>query len=371
MFDLPRLWIHLVSWLSDHAVIPLLGALHLDGLTGDPRDIAAALLIATLQIAIIGFVFRPLETLFPAEKWADRKFTLVDRNYTLLMLLGIFPLFTYLVLMPFSHLFGGADAATSGTGSPLALKAWVPWFNDHPYALFAVYYVVYDFTYYWMHRTQHAIPWWWALHSMHHSTRQMSCWTNDRGSLVDGFIQSMILATVGLAIGVDPDEFAWLMLIGELVQNLSHTNVRLGFGRMFDRIFVAPKFHRLHHMLVDPERPALHNCNYGQVLAIWDVIFGTALYGEPPRPTGVGDPIVDADNGHGLIGLHWAALKRFWVAVRQPAGWRPGEVAFGADYMPIPVSQLDLHALAQHAPAVALDAAAPVDGNAAVESAPG
>ncbi|HXD35648.1 MAG TPA: fatty acid hydroxylase, partial [Rhodanobacter sp.] len=91
MFDLPRLWIHLVSWLSDHAVIPLLGALHLDGMPGDPRDIAAALLIATLQIAIIGFVFRPLETLFPAEKWADRKFTLVDRNYTLLMLLGIFP----------------------------------------------------------------------------------------------------------------------------------------------------------------------------------------------------------------------------------------------------------------------------------------
>ncbi len=345
MLDLSQWWAHLIRWLSGHAVVPLLDALHLTGLTGNPDDIAAALLIAALQVGIIGLIFRPLETWFPAEPWTDRRLTRVDRNYTLLMLLGIFPLFTYLVLMPFSHLFGGGGAAAdSGTGSPLALVHWLPWFNQHPYLLFALYYVIYDFVYYWMHRTQHAIPWWWALHSMHHSQRQMSCWTNDRGSLVDGFLQSMILATVGLVIGVDPDEFAWLMLIGELVQNLSHANVRLGFGRVFDHIFVAPKFHRLHHMLVDPSRPTLHNCNYGQVLSVWDVLFGTALYGEPPRLTGVGDPSVDADNNYGLIGLHWVALKRFWGAVRRPAGWRPGEVAFGADYTPIPVSQLDLHA---------------------------
>lgn len=371
MFDLSPLWAHLTSWASDHAVVPLLQALHLSGLSGNPDDIAAALLIAALQVGIIGLVFRPLETWFPAERWADRRLTRVDRNYTLLMLLGIFPLFTYLVLMPFSHLFGGGDAVDTGTGSPLGLTHWMPWFNQHPYLLFAAYYVVYDFVYYWMHRTQHAIPWWWALHSMHHSQRQMSCWTNDRGSLVDGFIQSMILATVGLVIGVDPDEFAWLMLIGELVQNLSHTNVRLGFGRVFDRVFVAPKFHRLHHMLVDPSRPTLHNCNYGQVLSIWDVLFGTALYGEPPRATGVGDPIVDADNNHGLIGLHWVALKRFWGAVRRPAGWKPGEVAFGADYAPIPVSQVDLHAFGHASPAADMPTAALAGNPATGETVPG
>ena len=70
-----------------------------------------------MQVSIIGLIFRPLETWFPAEPWTDRKLTLVDRNYTLLMLLGIFPLFTYLVLTSFSHLFGGSDESTS---SPLA-----------------------------------------------------------------------------------------------------------------------------------------------------------------------------------------------------------------------------------------------------------
>ncbi len=351
MFSLPHVWSSLVDAVSTHAVAPALDVLHLGKLSGDPRDIAAALLIAALQIAIITCLFRPLETFFPAEKWTDRKLTLPDRNYTLAMLLGIFPLFTYLILMPFSNLFGGGDASTASTGSSLALTTWMPWFDAHPYVLFGTYYVIYDFVYYWMHRTQHAIPWWGALHSMHHSTHQMSCWTNDRGSLVDGFIQSMILAVVGLVIGVDPDEFAWLMLIGELVQNLSHTNTRLGFGRVFNHCFVDPKFHRLHHMLIDPDRPQLHNCNFGQVFSIWDVIFGTALYGEPPRPTGVGDPVVDADNRCGVIGLQWVSFKRFWASVWCLAGWKPGEVAFDpVDLHPVPVSELDVHALAAHQP---------------------
>ncbi|MGA7296495.1 MAG: sterol desaturase family protein [Rhodanobacteraceae bacterium] len=343
---LSQLWPFLIAWLSDHVVVPLLIVLHVNGLAGNPRQIAEALMIAALQVSIIAFVFRPLESWVPAERWSDRRLTRVDRNYTLLMLLGIFPLFTYLVLTPFSHLFGGTDANTSSS-SPLAINHLIPWFDQHPLMLFLFYYVIYDFVYYWMHRTQHAIPWWWALHSMHHSQRQMSCWTNDRGSLVDGFIQSMILAVVGLVIGVQPDEFAWLMLLGELAQNFSHTNVRLGFGRILEQVFVDPKFHRLHHMLVDPERPKLHNCNYGQVLAVWDVLFGTALYGLAPRPTGVGDPLVDADNNHGLIGLHWVALKRFWGALTCRAGWVPGEVAFGEGYRPVPVELVDLHAFVQ------------------------
>jgi hypothetical protein len=82
----------------------------------------------------------------------------------------------------------------------------------------------------------------------------------------------------------------------------------------------------------------LHNCNFGQVFSIWDVLFGTALYGEPVRPTGVGDPTVDADNRHGLIGLHWAAFRRFWGAVRCREGWTLGEVSFGEDYRPVAVS---------------------------------
>ncbi len=339
------LWSALVEGTRAHAIVPLLAFLHLDGLAGDPREIAEAILISLLQVAIIGFLFRPLESMIPAERWPDRRLTRVDRQYTLMMLLGIFPMFSYLVLTPIGNYFGGTGNEAGSDDSLLGITHWIPALAGHPLALFVVYYLIYDLVYYWMHRLQHALPWWWALHSMHHSTRQMSCWTNDRGSLVDGFLQSMVLAGVGLVIGVEPTDFAWLMLVGELVQNFSHANVRVRFGPVLDRVLVSPVFHRLHHMRVDPDRPTLHNCNFGQVFSIWDVVFGTALYGEPIRPTGVGDPMVDADNDKGLVGLHWNAFRRFWGAVRCRAGWRLGDVAFGQDYRPISVKDLDLHAL--------------------------
>ena len=75
------LWNGLVDALDAHAVTPLLAALHLLHLAGDPRDIAEALLIAAVQVIVIGGVFRPLESLWPAERWDDRAPTRIDRNF--------------------------------------------------------------------------------------------------------------------------------------------------------------------------------------------------------------------------------------------------------------------------------------------------
>src|SRR5256885_6271474 len=79
---------------------------------------------------------------------------------------------------------------------------------------------------------------------MHHSQRQMSCWSNDRSHYLDGMLQSFILATVGLAMGVEPSEFALLGLLSELVQNFSHANVRLRLGwlgRVGERVLVGDR----------------------------------------------------------------------------------------------------------------------------------
>jgi len=332
---LSRHWQQGVDTLAAHIVSPAVNALGLTQAAGDPREIAQAAMIALLQLFLIGCVMRPLESLIPAERWDHRRHTTVDRHFTLLMLLGLFPLFSFLVLMPFAHLLGGGPASDEPSG----LKAWVPWFADHPYVLFTAYYVIYDGVYYWMHRAQHAIPWWWAMHSMHHSQRQMSCWSNDRSNYLDGMLQSLILASVGLAMGVDASAFALLGLLSELVQNFSHANValRLGWiGRVGERLLVGPRFHRNHHMLRDADRPERHNCNFGQVLPWWDQLFGTALYHhEPLRQTGVSDPEVDADNERGVIRMQWYSTRRFLGAVTCRAGWRPGDVSFGPGYRPV------------------------------------
>lgn len=341
-----RLWTDLVGRIAADLVSPALAWLPLGHLAGDPRDIAAALLIALLQLVIIACIFRPLETIAPAEKWTDRRFVGVDRNLTLLMIFGLNPLFAFLVLTPVAALLTGGGAAAE-TGSTGGLLGFIPGIDQHPYLAFGLYYVIFDLTYYWMHRAQHVIPWWWAMHSMHHSQRQVSCWNNDRSCLLDGVFQSFIIAGLGLVVGVDAAQFALLELLSELVQNFSHTNTRLGFGRILERLFVSPGFHRLHHMRIDPARPNLHNCNFGQVLAVWDNLFGTALYGESPRATGVADPTVDADNGLGVLAMQWAALKRFWGAVRSPDGWKLQEVAFDPQtFRPVPVGHADPQGLA-------------------------
>ena len=328
-------WMQAVDWFAAHAVEPALAFLHLGTLIGEPEDVAAALLIASLQIAIIACVLRPLETLAPAEDWKDRKLPKVDRRYTLLLLLALNPLLAFFVLSPFAAMFG---SALGQVGLPFdGLLHFFPRTRDHPYLAFALFYLANDLAYYWMHRAQHAIPWWWALHSMHHSQRRVNCWTNARVSWLDVVLESCLLATVGLLMGVDAGQFALLVLLTELVQYLAHTNTRLGFGKILDHLIITPRFHRLHHMLVDPARPMLHNCNYGQVLAIWENLFGTALYGEPPSANGVGDPRVDADNGRGMIAMQWFALRRFWGAFSRSAGWKPQEVTFDANYRPVPV----------------------------------
>ncbi len=322
-------WRSIVDVASARVAQPLLAALQVPAEAISAHELAESLVIALLQVALIAFVFRPLESWRPAERWTDRRLTRVDRNYTLLVVLGVLPLTLFLAMTPLRGVFTGPK-----TGEGLLHS--IPYLAQHPYLLFGVYYLVFDFVYYWMHRAQHAIPWWWALHSLHHSQRQVGCWTNHRDSLLDGVLESAILASVGIVLGVEPAEFALLMLAGELVQDFSHVNARIGFGPVFDKVIVDPVFHRLHHMRADAARPGLHNCNFSQAFPIWDIVFRTGLYGEAARPTGVSDPMVDADNAQGLVGQQLAALRRFWGAVRSRSGWQPGDVSFGPGYAPVP-----------------------------------
>jgi sterol desaturase/sphingolipid hydroxylase (fatty acid hydroxylase superfamily) len=343
MFGIATIWSLFVDGLALHAVAPVLAALGISSAATDPREVAQYFLITSIQVAIIACVLRPMERLWPAESQHDRQLHSIDRRYTLIKLFGVLPLFTYFVLAQFSHLFAG-DA---GDESAPLLPRIFPWFAQHPIVLFVVYYAIYDFVYYLVHRLQHAIPWWWALHSLHHSQRELGCWSNDRDHYLDDLLEALIVASVAIFIGVAPVEYALLVLGGELLQNLGHANIRLRFGPVLDKILVDPRYHRLHHMRVDSARPGLHNCNYAFVFPIWDMLFGTALYGEPVRPTGVGDPTVNADNRHGMIAQQLRVLERFWVCVRRIDGWLPAEVSFDEQsYRPLRVA--DTHHAGAH-----------------------
>ncbi|MDE3072916.1 MAG: sterol desaturase family protein [Pseudomonadota bacterium] len=341
MHEFVSFWGVAESWIASCVVAPALASLHVAPTIDSPDEIAQYFLITAVQVMIVAFVFRPMESLWPVETWSDRRITAIDRSYTLIKLFGVLPLFTYLVLSPLTSLFGGGN----GAAGVFSVQGWVPWFGHHPVLLFLAYYAIYDFVYYVVHRLQHSIPWWWALHSLHHSQRRLSCWSNDRDHYLDDLLEALIVAAVSLLIGVSPTDYALLVLSGELLQNLDHANVRLRFGPVLEKLLVDPLYHRLHHMRVDTDRPRLHACNYAFIFPLWDILFGTALFGEPARPTGVGDPMVDADNGRGIVAQQLLTLRRFWGAFRCRAGWTPGDVAFNENYVPVPVADFDLRQL--------------------------
>jgi sterol desaturase/sphingolipid hydroxylase (fatty acid hydroxylase superfamily) len=53
--------------------------------------------------------------------------------------------------------------------------------------------------------------------------------------------------------------------------NLRHSHVWLSFGRRAEHLLISPAQHQIHHSLA----PRHHDKNYGEVLAIWDWMFGT------------------------------------------------------------------------------------------------
>ena len=269
-------------------------------------------LLGLLQVVGLYLVLRPLEALFPAERWTDRRGTGVDIAYTLLHRLGLFPLVVFLLLTP---LF---EQVTQGLRmldfTPLALDNLWPGVTDIPLVSFLMYLVVLDFVDYWLHRGQHRFRWWWELHALHHSQRKMSFWADNRNHLLDDLLVDVIKAAVALAIGVEPAQFVGLVIATRVLQSLQHANLAWTLGPL-GRVIVSPLFHRRHHAIGIGHEGARQGCNFAVLLPIWDVLFGTADFRPAVEPTGIRDQLpapagASRDYGGGFWAQQWLGLKR-------------------------------------------------------------
>jgi sterol desaturase/sphingolipid hydroxylase (fatty acid hydroxylase superfamily) len=179
--------------------------------------------------------------------------------------------------------------------------------------------VVLDFFGYWYHRGQHKLRWWWGLHSLHHSQRNMNLWTDDRNHLLDDLLLDVYMAVIALAIGVAPAQFVLLVSVSRMVQSLQHANVRIHFGWLGERVLVSPRFHRLHHAIgighESKGQGSLGGCNFGVLLPWWDMLFRSARFTNEFAATGVRDQLPrdgapGRDYGRGFWRQQWLGLVR-------------------------------------------------------------
>jgi sterol desaturase/sphingolipid hydroxylase (fatty acid hydroxylase superfamily) len=207
--------------------------------------------------------------------------------------------------------FGSARA--QGWGGWHLDHVW-PGITDIPWVSFVLYLVFFDFINYWLHRGQHHWNAWWALHALHHSQRQMTMWTDNRNHLLDDLLQGVIWAVVAQCIGMAPAQFVAVVAVTQLSESFQHANVRLDFGRWGERLWVSPRFHRLHHSIgLGHESPGqiLGGHNFGVLLPWWDMLFGTANFEVRYDPTGIRDQVeAGRDYGHGFWQQQWLGLLR-------------------------------------------------------------
>jgi sterol desaturase/sphingolipid hydroxylase (fatty acid hydroxylase superfamily) len=301
------------GWVFENAVQPALFALGFAAHTEPAFDATELFLIGAIEIAFLALVLGALERWRPAEVWSDRRATRVDALYTLLHRLGFVPLLFFVVLTPAVDSLDGWLRMHDII--PAKLEDVLPWLNTHPFWSFLTYLVVLDFVAYWLHRWQHAFNWWWALHALHHSQRQMGFWADDRNHLLDDLILDALFALIALAIGVPPAQFIAIVVATRVVESLSHANVRLGFGRIGERLLVSPRFHRVHHAIGYGHEGSARGCNFAVLFPVWDVLFRTANWDNIYPPTGIRDQLEGRDYGMGFWRQQWLGLSRLYRAL--------------------------------------------------------
>ena len=127
-----------------------------------------------------------------------------------------------------------------------------------------------EFCYYWFHRATHTLPLLWRLHAVHHGAKRVYWMNAGRFHFIEIFL-------VGLAFYIPlaffqpyPDVTIMIIAISGITGFLEHINIDFRAGWL-NYIFNTAEHHRWHHSNVVKES----NTNYGKVLIIWDLIFGT------------------------------------------------------------------------------------------------
>ncbi len=304
---------HVHGWLFEQAVQPIMYALGAmayieEGFTG-----LGVFLYGLIEIGLMIAIMRPLEKYFPVEQWSDRSSTRVDVLYTLLTRLGVLPLIFFFMLLPIESAI--SSWLRLHDLIPQNLEDLFPALFAMPFLSFCIYLIILDFSEYIRHRLQHRFNLWWALHSLHHSQRVMSYWTDDRNHLLDGLIRDLWVASVALLIGVPPGQFVLLIMLMRMLESFSHANVPFTFGRIGEKILVSPHFHRIHHAINIEQSGKKHGCNFAVLFPVWDIIFRTANFSRGHFPTGIADQLQGHDYGSGFWQQQILGFKRMLTAL--------------------------------------------------------
>ena len=132
-------------------------------------------------------------------------------------------------------------------------------------------FLLYDLSYYWMHRMHHEIKILWATHSVHHHGEDFNLSTALRQTST-GWLWKWIFYMPMIMLGVPGEVFVTVAGINLVYQFWVHTK-HIGHLGVLEKIFITPMNHGIHHA----KNKEYIDANYGGVFIIWDRMFGTYI----------------------------------------------------------------------------------------------
>jgi alkylglycerol monooxygenase len=130
-------------------------------------------------------------------------------------------------------------------------------------------FLVTDLLWYWYHRFGHTVNLFWATHIVHHQSDDFNYTVAARITVFQAIARGLFWCVLPI-IGFKAEMITVLLLIHGTYPFFTHTQLvgKLGW---LEYIIVTPSHHRVHHS----SNPEYLDKNYGDMLIVWDKIFGT------------------------------------------------------------------------------------------------
>ena len=130
--------------------------------------------------------------------------------------------------------------------------------------------LIIDFVRYWIHWSLHRFVRLWSFHAVHHSPHRLYWVNSARVHPFEKLAHFTIDIVPFVLLGVSKETLAVYYVLWGVTGFYQHSNCDVRFGPL-NYVFSGPELHRWHHS----ELIAESDNNYGNVLIIWDLIFGT------------------------------------------------------------------------------------------------
>lgn len=139
----------------------------------------------------------------------------------------------------------------------------------NPWLYWLILLVSEDFLFYWLHRFDHNIRFFWATHVTHHSSEKFNFSVGFRSSVFQPLYRFIYFLPLPF-LGFQPMDVVFIFSATQIWGIFVHTELIQHMG-FLEKFMVTPSHHRVHH----GSNPAYLDKNMGMFLIIWDKIFGT------------------------------------------------------------------------------------------------